>query len=132
LIVVVGKDQYRWEHDKVQEAALGLLEPFELAELQFIIGDILLDKLTKSQLEEMLFVVSDLLDQHPTLAKLPKMKRERIRELNLDAGRKARQSSAFQAASVYIRRGIELLEADCWVTDYELALEVYSASAEAK
>jgi predicted ATPase len=132
LIVVVGKDQYRWEHDKVQEAALSLLEPFELAELQYIIGDILLDKLTKSQLEEMLFVVSDLLDQHPNLAKLPKKKRERIRELNLDAGRKARESSALHAASVYLRRGIKLLDADCWVTDYDLALHVYSASAEAK
>ncbi|MDB9509599.1 ATP-binding protein, partial [Kamptonema animale CS-326] len=52
-------------------------------------------------------------------------------QLNLKAGQKARNSTAYAAARVYLQTGIGLLEINCWQSQYELTLKLYVASAEA-
>ena len=131
LIVAINDVEFKWAHDKVQEAALALLEPTELREVEYIVGDVLLERLSAAELEEMIFIVADLVDQHPNPAVLPVEKQRRIRTLNADAGRKASEASAFRSSSIYYRRSIDMMDKNCWKTDYELALQLHSACAEA-
>lgn len=46
--------------------------------------------------------------------------------LNLLAGRKAKQASAFVAALKYLTIGLRLLDEECWKTDYRLAFQLHS------
>jgi predicted ATPase len=58
--------------------------------------------------------------------------RMRLVNLNLRAGLKALESSAFVAATSYLSRGVELLPENHWTSDYKLSLELYSTAAEAQ
>ena len=57
--------------------------------------------------------------------------RDQLAQLNLIAGRKAKASTAYAAANIYLQTGIELLRANCWQSQYELTLNLYIAAAEA-
>ena len=62
---------------------------------------------------------------------MPKRKRgEALAQLNLKAGQKARNSTAYAAAKVYLEIGIELLTDNCWQSQYELTLNLYVAAVE--
>ncbi|MCZ0903740.1 serine/threonine protein kinase, partial [Microcoleus sp. HI-ES] len=56
--------------------------------------------------------------------------REALARLNLAAGQKARNSTAYSAARSFVQIGIELLTPDSWQTQYELTLNLYVAAAE--
>jgi predicted ATPase len=56
--------------------------------------------------------------------------REALAQLNLEAGQKARSSTAYSAANIYLQTGIDLLRANCWQSQYELTLNLYVATAE--
>ncbi|MEG4503386.1 AAA family ATPase [Microcoleus sp. F6_B4] len=120
---------YRFLHDRVQQAAYSLI-PDELKTATHLkIGLLLLENLSKIELEEKLF---DLVGHLNLGIELIAQSRERqeLAQLNLQAGVKARNSTAYAAARVYLQTGIELLTANCWQHQYELTLNLYVASAE--
>jgi predicted ATPase len=57
--------------------------------------------------------------------------REELAQLNLKAGVKARNATAYETARVYLQTGIELLQPDSWQHQYELALNLHMAATEA-
>ncbi|MHC5720912.1 MAG: hypothetical protein ACYTX0_55060, partial [Nostoc sp.] len=57
--------------------------------------------------------------------------REALAKLNLKAGGKARSSTAYTAARIYLQTGIDLLKVDCWLLQYDLTLNLYVAASEA-
>jgi predicted ATPase len=53
-----------------------------------------------------------------------------LARLNLEAGRKAKRATAYQAAASYFAAGIGLLASDCWSTEYELTFALHVERAE--
>ncbi|CAB9531002.1 Transcriptional regulator [Seminavis robusta] len=119
-----GIQEYRWVHDKVQEAA-GSLGNVVTASFRLKVGIELYNLLSAKELDERLFDVADLINQgdakpHPELA-----------EINLRASDKARNISAFQSAAIYAVNGIRLLpKGELWTTHRTQALRLYTVGAE--
>ena len=94
------------------------------------IGQLLLQNYSEIEREEKLFDIVGHLNQGIELIN-QLSEREALAQLNLEAGGKARNSTAYAAAIVYLQTGIELLTANCWQSQYELTLNLYVAAAEA-
>ncbi|MEG4505481.1 AAA family ATPase [Microcoleus sp. F6_B4] len=121
---------YRFLHDRVQQAAYSLIpdEQKQAAHLQ--IGQLLQQKLSEIDREDKLFDIVGHLNQGRALLTQPS-DREALAQLNLKAGTKARNATAYAAARVYLQTGMELLQPHCWLHQYELTLNLYVAAAEA-
>ncbi|MEG4010372.1 ATP-binding protein, partial [Microcoleus sp. Pol11C1] len=120
---------YKFLHDRVQQAAYSLIPDEQKTATHLKIGRLLLENLSEIELEEKLF---DLVGHLNLGIELIAQSRERqeLAQMNLKAGVKARNSTAYAAARVYLQTGIELLTANCWQHQYELTLNLYVASAE--
>eukprot|EP00980_Cylindrotheca_fusiformis_P027511 scaffold20794_cov117-Cylindrotheca_fusiformis.AAC.3 len=121
-----GDQQYRFVHDKVQEALLSR-DAETNATFQFQIGTALYYSLDDTELENALFDIADLIN------KGNKLKRQEFAALNLRAAEKARNISAFHSAAKYAAHGITLLPtAEKWASHRSLSLRLYTVAAEAE
>ncbi|MEG5039955.1 MULTISPECIES: AAA family ATPase [unclassified Microcoleus] len=121
---------YNFLHDRVQQAAYSLIPNYQKQANHLKIGQLLLQNLSESQIEEKLFDIVGHLNLGIKAIAQPS-EREALAQLNLKAGQKARSSTAYTAAKIYLQTGIELLRTNCWQTQYELTLNLYVAAAEA-
>mmetsp|Transcript_33625 Transcript_33625/g.81470 ORF Transcript_33625/g.81470 Transcript_33625/m.81470 type:complete len:1082 (-) Transcript_33625:65-3310(-) len=119
-----GFQQFRWVHDKVQEAALSLSDQVD-DQFRFEIGITLLNGMSPSQVEENLYDIADLINCGKT-----KGNKAEFAELNLKATKKARKMSAFQSAARFAAHGIDFLPSDKWEMHRQLALDLYIIGAE--
>ncbi|MEH2078247.1 MAG: AAA family ATPase [Nostoc sp.] len=120
---------YKFLHDRVQQAAYSLIPDDQKIATHLKIGRLLQQKLSDLELEEKLFDLvghlnlgSELISQAIEL--------EALAQLNLQAGVKARNSTAYAAARVFLQTGIKLLLTNCWQHQYELTLNLYVTAAE--
>ncbi|PTL82111.1 AAA family ATPase [Vitiosangium sp. GDMCC 1.1324] len=122
---------YKFLHDRVQEAAYSLIPEGERAAVHLGIGRLLLSRTVPEELEEKIFEIVNQLDRGAALI-TSREERERVAELNLVAGRRARRSTAYASALTYLAVGVALLEEDSWDRRYELtfALEFHRAECE--
>ncbi len=128
--VYLSGDTYRFQHDHIQAAVYTLLPKNEKEELHYRIGSFLLENLSEEKLQEKIIYIVDQLNECKSIISLPE-DRQRIAELNLRAGQKARTSAAYESALAYFKIGIVLLETHCWKSNYELSLSLHLEAAEA-
>ncbi|MEG4043867.1 AAA family ATPase [Microcoleus sp. Pol17_C1] len=121
---------YRFLHDRVQQAAYSLIPDDQKQATHLKIGQLLQQNYSEKQKEEKLFDIVGHLNLGQELISHPS-EREFLAQLNLEAGRKARNSTAYAAANIYLQTGIDLLTANCWQSQYELTLSLYVAAVEA-
>ncbi|MEG5177410.1 trifunctional serine/threonine-protein kinase/ATP-binding protein/sensor histidine kinase [Microcoleus sp. A2-D5] len=121
---------YKFLHDRVQQAAYSLIPEAKKQVTHLKIGQLLLDSCSQLEQEEKLFDIVRHLNEGIELI-TQSQEREALAQLNLKAGKKARNSTAYAAARGYLKTGIELLQPDCWKTEYELALNLHVAATEA-
>ncbi|WP_445248867.1 trifunctional serine/threonine-protein kinase/ATP-binding protein/sensor histidine kinase [Microcoleus sp. OTE_8_concoct_300] len=121
---------YRFLHDRVQQAAYSLIPDSQKKATHLKIGQLLQQNCAEIEQEEKLFDIVGHLNRGIELIVQPS-EREALAKLNLAAGCKARNSTAYTAARVYLQVGVELLRANCWQSQYELTLNLYVAAAEA-
>ncbi|MEG4813720.1 AAA family ATPase [Microcoleus sp. K5-D4] len=121
---------YKFLHDRVQQAAYSLIPDLDKKATHLKIGQLLQHNYSEIEQEEKLFDIVGHLNRGIELITQPS-EREKLAQLNLEAGRKARNSTAYAAARVYLQMGIGLLSLDCWQSQYELTLNLYVASTEA-
>ncbi|MDZ8085946.1 MAG: AAA family ATPase [Nostoc sp. DedQUE12b] len=121
---------YRFLHDRVQQAAYSLIPDNQKQATHLKIGQLLLQNSSQIEQEEKLFDIVGHLNLGQELIAQTN-EREALARLNLAAGAKAKNSTAYTAARVYLQTGIELLTVNCWQDQYELALSLYVAAAEA-
>ncbi|MCL1465033.1 AAA family ATPase [Argonema galeatum] len=126
----VANPIYKFLHDRVQQAAYSLIPNDQKQATHFKIGQLLLKNLSEIEREEKLFDIVGHLNRGIELIAQPR-ERETLAQLNLQAGRKARSSTAYIAAKAYLQTGIELLTLNCWQSQYELTLNLYVAATEA-
>jgi predicted ATPase/signal transduction histidine kinase len=122
---------YRFLHDRVQQAAYALIPENQKKEVHLKVGQLLLHNTKPDELEENIF---DIVNQLNIGAELitDQLERDELARLNLIAGKKAKAATAYQAAARYLNRGLELLAPDSWQHQYELTLELHVETVEAE
>jgi PAS domain S-box-containing protein len=122
--------EYKFSHDRVQQAAYALIDELHKQVVHLQIGRNLLEKTSPEQLSERLFEIIDHLNQGIELV-TAQPERTEIARLNLMAGQKAKAATAYEAAFKYFTTGIQLLNPESWQSEYDLTLALYSEAAEA-
>jgi PAS domain S-box-containing protein len=130
-LIVRSEGSYKFVHDRVQEAAYSLIPEELRAETHLHIGRVLMAHTPPERREESIFEIVNQLNRGAILIS-SQDERERLAELNLTAGKRARASTAYASALKYFIVGAGLLPSDCWVRRQELtfALELYRAECE--
>jgi PAS domain S-box-containing protein len=128
--IVCLKGSYKFVHDRVQEAAYSLIPEESRAEAHLRIGR-LLARTAPEQQEEAIFEIVNQLNRGVALITLQE-ERDRIAELNLTAGKRAKASTAYASALKYFIAGAAFLASDSWARRHELAfaLELNRAECE--
>ncbi|XGV88162.1 MAG: trifunctional serine/threonine-protein kinase/ATP-binding protein/sensor histidine kinase [Limnothrix sp. BL-A-16] len=121
---------YKFLHDRVQQAAYSLIPPEQIQSIHYHIGSLLLKSLSPVEKDLRIFELVGQLNYGKTLVIQP-TKRKELAELNLAAGQKAIASTAYQAAIEYLEIGISWLGEQMWVDDYNLIFSLYRSLASA-
>ncbi|MGB3652818.1 MAG: AAA family ATPase, partial [Rivularia sp. (in: cyanobacteria)] len=121
---------YKFLHDRVQQAAYSLIPEEDKQKTHLQIGQLLLQRLSQSEKLERIFDLVNQLNLGQAAIKTNEEKQQLAR-LNLEAGKKAKLSAAYQAAQNYCFIGINLLSANSWQTDYKLIYNLHLYGSEA-
>jgi PAS domain S-box-containing protein len=122
-----GPAGYQFAHEKIQQTAYELLDRDERKQIHAEIGRTYLTQLDHN---DRLF---DVVNQLNNSIQDPNSDTEdsvELARLNLEAGNKAKQAGAFQAAFRYLRTAIAVQGKNVW-QNYDLSLEIHLAAAEA-
>ena len=121
----------RFPHDRVQEAAYSLVPESDRAGLHLEIGRRLWARTPPAERGERTFEIATQLNFGASLIASPE-ERESVAEINLSAGKRAKESAAYASALTYLTAGCALLSEDSWQERYELtfALELNRAECE--
>ncbi|WP_416674985.1 PAS domain S-box protein [Egbenema bharatensis] len=122
--------EYKFLHDRVQQAAYALIDESQKQVVHLQIGRNLLEKTSPEQRSDRLFEIIDHLNQGLKLV-TAQSERTEIARLNLMAGQKAKAATAYEAAFKYFTTGLKLLNIESWQSEYDLILALYSEAAEA-
>jgi predicted ATPase/serine phosphatase RsbU (regulator of sigma subunit)/tRNA A-37 threonylcarbamoyl transferase component Bud32 len=123
-LVGLHGDNYRFHHDRIQEAAYSLIPEEEKAKMHYRIGRNVLATTSNENLFEMIFYIVDQLNNGRTLIR-DQIDRTELARLNRMAGVKAKKSTAYGSAVRYLIMGIELLPEQSWEADYELTYSLF-------
>src|SRR5882672_1420213 len=122
---------YRFVHDRIQEAAYSLIPEPLRADAHLRIGRLLVAQTPRDEREEVIFEIVNQLNRGVALISSPD-EREELAELNLIAGKRAKDATAYASALTYLSAGRALLPEDCWgrCAALTFALEIHRAECE--
>ncbi|WP_019500246.1 PAS domain S-box protein [Pseudanabaena sp. PCC 6802] len=132
LVDVLAQGQaiaYRFLHDRIQQAAYTLIPLEQKQATHLKIGRLLLANTPDCKQEARIFEITYQLNQCIESIVDP-AERNKLAQLNLMAGRKAKLATAYAAAIAYLNMGLELLAPDSWQTQYALTLALHEETAE--
>jgi serine/threonine protein kinase len=114
--VVRMQDRYKFLHDRLQEAAYSLIPKDDRPSIHLRIGRSLAARTTPKQVEEKIFEIVNQLNLGMDLITEPE-ERERVAKLNLIAGTRAQNSTAYVSGLRYFTVGRSLLAQDGCISD---------------
>ncbi|MBD2356814.1 AAA family ATPase [Tolypothrix sp. FACHB-123] len=120
---------YEFLHDRVQQAAYSLIDEFQKQTLHLQIGKLLLANIPIAEQEKQIFEIVNHLNMGLQLLTTPQ-ELEQVILLNLQAGRKAKASTAYATASQYLAIAMQLLAEDSWEKQYKLTFAIYKERSE--
>src|SRR6218665_19991 len=123
LVVRSASEQYRFLHDRIQQAAHALIPEGERQAIHVRIGRLLLERLSAEEVREKLFEIVSQLNTGVELISGHE-ERYRLARLNAEAGWRARASSAHGSAAAYLAMAFSLIPGDPWALDPALAFKV--------
>ncbi len=121
---------YRFLHDRVQQAAYSLIPDDQKQATHLKIGHLLRQESSEIQRQERIFEIVG----HFNLARgliCDRAAHYELAALNLQAGRTAKASAAFESALMFVNLGIHSLPADSWQEHPTLTLALHNLAAEA-
>jgi PAS domain S-box-containing protein len=122
---------YTFIHDRVQEAVYSFIPEEGRAAAHLRIGRLLIAHTPPEERDEAIFELVHQLNRGAVLITDPK-EREQLAALNLLAGTRAKQATAYASALTYLRAGAALVAEDGWERQHALAfaLECHRAACE--
>ncbi len=127
--VVLSDGSYEFVHDRVHEAAYSLVPEEDRARVHLQIGRRLIAAMPADKIAERIFNLVNQFNRGVALISDPNEK-QRVAELNLRASTKAKASTAYAAARIYLSVGMALLRREDWESRYELAFNLWLLCAE--
>lgn len=124
-------EAYRFQHDRVQQAAYTLIPPNQRKSIHIQIGRALLENFDDVNNNEDIFDILMHLNFATGLI-TDRQERLNLAKLNLLAGKKAKSSVAFEPALYYIKTAMPLLPDDGWSACYDLTLRLHLECLEAQ
>ena len=130
LVERIGEG-YRFVHDRVQESAYSLISPDRRTSEHLRIGRLLTLHTPSETTRERVFDIVSQFNRSGALI-TSRAEREQVAELNLIAGQRAKESTAYASALTYLAAGSSQLSADAWTQRHDLAfaLELHRAECE--
>ena len=126
-----SENSYGFQHDRVQEAAYSRIPEEARPEAHLQIGRLLIANTPPDKREETIFEIVAQFNRGAALI-TSAQEREQVAEMNLIAGKRAQQSTAYSSALTYLAAGRALLAEDCWerCSTLAFALEFHRAECE--
>ncbi|OMD30933.1 AAA family ATPase [Paenibacillus odorifer] len=119
---------YKFQHNRIHQAAYAFISEEERSELHWKIGLLLLGRSPLSE-GTTLFEAVQHLNQALTWLDRPEQRLQLV-ELNLQAGVKAKQTTAHETALQYMLQATSLLAEQSWEAQYGLTFRVFRERAE--
>jgi PAS domain S-box-containing protein len=127
-------NRYRFVHDRIQQTVYEMDSAEHHQQIHLRLGQWLWEQVADSEAPERLFEIVDHLNlgllNHQRFTAFSWAERQQWAELNLKAGRKAKESMAYLAAADYLKAGLTLLGATAWEKAYPLAMALHEEAAE--
>ena len=120
---------YKFGHDRIQQAAYALIDDDRKKAVHLQIGRLLLANVSAVELSEKIFEIVDHLNAGRELI-ADESERIELARLNFEAGKKAKDSTAYAAALEYLTAGMELAD-NGWQKSYDLMLALHNEALEA-
>ncbi|WP_141505547.1 AAA family ATPase [Paenibacillus luteus] len=118
---------YKFQHDRIRLAANALVPEADRNGLHYRIGSHFILQMDKGKTT--LFEALSHFNQAWDQVVLPKQRLE-LAELNLDAGLRAKQTTAYETSLRYMRYASALLEESSWEQHYALTFRIYLEQSE--
>ncbi|AFY82068.1 hybrid sensor histidine kinase/response regulator [Oscillatoria acuminata] len=131
IVLTDVKVDYKFLHDKVQQAAYSLIPEEEKKQTHLKIGQLLLKNTTAEERKENIFALVNQLNYGIDLLQ-SEADRDELAALNLIAGQKAKAATAYESAVKYLNVGLALLGEDSWERQYELTFTLHLEAAESE
>ncbi|MEH2159367.1 ATP-binding protein, partial [Nostoc sp.] len=120
---------YKFLHDRVQQAAYALIPETEKKVVHLQVGRLLLKNTKDYELEENIFDIVKQLNEGSELI-TEQSETDKLVRLNLQAGKKAKASTAYQPSLRYLETGLGFLASNSWNKHYKLTLELHVETLE--
>ncbi|SIO03056.1 adenylate/guanylate cyclase domain-containing protein [Algoriphagus halophilus] len=104
-----GDDDYGFQHDKIQQAALGLLSETEKRKVRLEIAKSIISKLSDIEHSDYVYIVTDHLNYAQELI-LDQDLLKKLVELNISASIRAKYANAYESGLSYIKNAMELVQ----------------------
>ena len=123
------REEFRFVHDRIQQAVYSMIPEAQRQEIHLGLGKLLWTRDPGEKEEHKVFNIVT----HLNLARelLAPEDKDRLAELNLLAGKKAKASAALEPALQYLNTGLALVGDQGWQRRYELTLSLHDEAAEA-
>ncbi|NJL12755.1 MAG: serine/threonine-protein kinase PknK [Microscillaceae bacterium] len=121
--------QFRFVHDRIQQAFYELIPTAEQGPTHYQIAQVLQDVIAERDLEVRIFDIINQFNQGREYAHT-QAERDNIALLNLLACQKAQASAAYAPALSYAETGVQLLGAEGWQRNYSLTIALYQKKLE--
>ncbi|KAL7439121.1 hypothetical protein ACHAXM_006808 [Skeletonema potamos] len=124
-------EQYRFSHDRIQEAAYNTMTSLDQCHFHYSNGMALAPLAAGEENDSILLIAANQLNLAGPEAVNVQDERQNafIANLNLRAGKKAMEMSDFEAAYSYFDHGISFLRKKHWEEHYSLSLELFDLAA---
>ncbi len=121
--------EFRFAHDKIQQAAYDLAKKEERQPIHLKIGRMLLQNTFPADIATRIFEIVDQFNLAIELL-VDQQEKETLARLNLKAALKAKKSAAYSSALKYLHLGCDLLSQNSWKNEYSLTKDLFSERAE--
>jgi predicted ATPase/serine phosphatase RsbU (regulator of sigma subunit)/tRNA A-37 threonylcarbamoyl transferase component Bud32 len=121
--------EFKFSHDRIQQAAYALVPASERSMLHYQIGKRLQQNAPLDEGADHIFLVVDQLNAGRVMLTSEPEHME-LAKLNLSAGKRAKAAAVFAMALRYFKTGLDLLQDNCWQAQYDLALALHTQTVE--
>ena len=124
----MGDKLYAFGHDRIQQASYALIPGSQKARTHAMIGKVLLKQISDEMRDEQIFLVVNQLNLGLNEIENFSDQLELV-QLNLIAGQRAKQSTAYDVAIDYFTIALDLIGDDSWAKNYPLTLILHQEIA---